>query len=160
MAAEVICISFSLESTLQFIFLENIQFPMLQLICISNYNCISQAGFSSGHISLYEISDAHPVFTIKPLEQTRQSLLRVLFSPNNPTVFYTIHSHGQLLIWDLAKSKNPESINDLNLKDDSEAIGFSNGEVQLHGLSNLSINYEDRKRNTSLSSAIKIFKDL
>lgn len=35
-------------------------------------------------------------------------------------MFYTIHSHGLLLVWDLAKSKEPESVNDLNLKDGSE----------------------------------------
>lgn len=131
-------------------------------------------------------------------------------------MFYTIHSHGLLLVWDLAKSKEPESVNDLNLKDGSEvttadlweyivtssnlctnllvrnedlllslwkllflsyaiipnerkcdftsncfqAIGFSNGEVQLHSLSKLSAVRDSKNQNKSLSNVIKAFKDL
>uniref|UniRef100_A0A1I7VDI7 Protein MAK11 n=1 Tax=Loa loa TaxID=7209 RepID=A0A1I7VDI7_LOALO len=78
----------------------------------------------------------------------------------NPTLFYAIHSYGLLLAWDLAKSKKPESMDDLNLKDGSEAIGFSNGEVHLHELSKLSTDRDSRKRNKSLSNAIKVFMDI
>ncbi|CAG9541004.1 unnamed protein product [Cercopithifilaria johnstoni] len=82
---------------------------------------------------------------------------------------------------DFAKSKKPESVDDLKLKDGYEvttaelwqyivtpsnsytnllAIGFSNGEVQLHGLSKSSTNYDNRKRNKSLSNAIKVYKNM
>ncbi|VDN91732.1 unnamed protein product [Brugia pahangi] len=97
---------------------------------------------------------------------------RIHFS--NPSLFYTIHSHGLLLIWDLTKSKKPEYMDDLNLKDglvitkaelqitsssnsytNLLAIGFSNGEVQLHGLA---INRDNRKGNKSLSNVIKAYQ--
>lgn len=39
---------------------------------------------------------------------------------SNPTVFYTFHSHGLLLTWDLAEGKKPESIDDLKLKNGCE----------------------------------------
>ncbi|KAM3724904.1 Cytoplasmic dynein 2 intermediate chain [Dirofilaria immitis] len=154
-AAEVTCISFSVESTF---FL---------------------AGFSSGHISLYEISNVQPVFTIESPKQARQSILQVFFSPSNPTIFYTIHRNGLFLVWDLAKNKKPESIVDLHLKDGFEvaiaeswsyttselninllAISFSNGEMQLHGLSKLLVNSDSKSENKSLASIVKEYKDL
>uniref|UniRef100_A0A1I7W528 Lgl_C domain-containing protein n=1 Tax=Loa loa TaxID=7209 RepID=A0A1I7W528_LOALO len=140
------------------------------------------AGFSNGYISLYEISNIQPLLILEPAEQAKQSLLRVfLRQGSNPTLFYAIHSYGLLLAWDLAKSKKPESMDDLNLKDGSEvttaelwqyvaissnsytnllAIGFSNGEVHLHELSKLSTDRDSRKRNKSLSNAIKVFMDI
>uniref|UniRef100_A0A0R3RHV4 Transducin/WD40 repeat-like superfamily protein n=1 Tax=Elaeophora elaphi TaxID=1147741 RepID=A0A0R3RHV4_9BILA len=105
MATEVICISFSLE-------------PIYFL-----YTYVFKAGFSSGHILLYEISSAQPILILEPPEQIQQPLLQVFFSPR-------------------------------------PAIGFSNGKVQLHRLSQSSSNRDSRKQNKSLSNAIKIFKDL
>lgn len=36
------------------------------------------------------------------------------------TQFYAIYSHGLLVTWDLAKSRKPKSIDDLNLTDSNE----------------------------------------
>lgn len=43
-----------------------------------------------------------------------------MFFSSECTVFYSIHSFGQLVIWNLAQSKQPESVNELKLKDNHE----------------------------------------
>ncbi|VDK88954.1 unnamed protein product [Litomosoides sigmodontis] len=100
----------------------------------------------------------------------------------NATQFYAIHSDGLLLTWDLASSRKPKSIDDLNLKDSVEvtvanswqytttasiaensstnllAIGFSGGEVQLHVLSKLSTIVDDsnKRSDKALSQSIRL----
>uniref|UniRef100_A0A7I4Y9J9 WD_REPEATS_REGION domain-containing protein n=1 Tax=Haemonchus contortus TaxID=6289 RepID=A0A7I4Y9J9_HAECO len=114
-------------------------------------------GFSSGSIAVYRFSQLRPTIVLTPPSSSRKPVTSIEWSPISPSIFYSLHGHRRLLVWDLSMGLSPLAVNDLSQqiqqskvtntkiwleKSESKSskgiaylvLGLSTGEVQVHAL--------------------------
>ncbi|KJH50726.1 hypothetical protein DICVIV_03072 [Dictyocaulus viviparus] len=76
-------------------------------------NSIILVGFSTGSLAIYNIGYSNPIVVLTPPASSRKPVNSVEWSPISSVVFYSIHGHTRLLVWDLSRGHSPQSVNDL-----------------------------------------------
>lgn len=98
--------------------------PNILLVRLSPFLTI-QAGLSSGAVSLHRMHEAASLVVLVPPQSSRKAVAHVQWSPafvemllegacRIRTVFYSLHSNGRLLTWDLTVGRGPAAICDLS----------------------------------------------
>ncbi|KAK6027155.1 hypothetical protein OSTOST_06818, partial [Ostertagia ostertagi] len=87
-------------------------------------------GFSSGCIAVYRFGHINPTIVLTPPSSSRKPVTSIEWSPISPSIFYSLHGHRRLLVWDLSMGPSPLAVNDLS----QQVLGLSTGEVQVHAL--------------------------